>query len=940
MKKTLLLIGFLLLSILITSVFAQDTKYPDILNSIKSPEVYLLSNTAMGKEFWVAIPQNEVANSGIQTRGVEIVVTSPFTTDVTLEIPEAGYIRTKKVEAFKQTTFSSEDNEVTYGMEVTESETVTKKGIKLSADKPFFAWVINSKQYSADGYMAIPTAHLGKEYHHSSFYDDYNNTQWDRNKRRGGGFIVVGTEPATSVTINLAGFALAGQTVMGKKPGDRITVTLNEGETYMVRGDGSTSGQFDLTGTKITANKPIGVISFHMRTKLPNILQQSLSMDNLCEMMAPVNTWGKSFNSVQFDRKQVGNRKGLGDYFRIINNQSQTKFTCEFYSIVSYEKAGTRAFTINNANSFAELDPISDIPNNNTKTSIHGMATWTTDKPIQLLQYAFSNTWDGDSKWGPVMMIVPPIEQYVRNFVLSTPQKSGFQEHQLTLIAQGDPSDPESKLLRTIKVNGNDLWRSYPAIMQNRIPNTDFYWVRLNLTTGAHTIQSNTLLTGYLIGFDSYSAYGYPAVHGFNQLTNMDTAAPVITKVMSCGNYTLEALETTNGRTGDNPRQVDAGLSQIVMFSNESFNYDFSLKNPQNFKPQNGIVKQEFYLNLIDPSKPAKALFAVLDRAGNVTVDSVSYDPPNVTISPTAINYDKVVLKNSLSKTVSIKNLSANNYLVKTITNKNPKYVIQNLPTLPLTLASGDSIMITVTYTPTLQSPEITDIDTISVSSDCLSLKVGLSGKVIYPTISVLKSFDFGKVLQGEQVCLEERNSKGLTIKNTGTSDLTVTSVHGVKTPFIISSPTVPLLPVTIEPGKEIDFKSICFIPQDTITSELTLTVGSNAVAGDSTFAISGRGYIIVDTTSVNEFDNEVFFSLSPNPANDSYTLKWNVINPMKLDIQIYDINGILVENHPIGLANPEGTLILSTAKLNTGIYTVRLTNGTHSIIRKLVILK
>lgn len=940
MRKSILLIGFLLLSIFISSVFSQQTKYPEILNSINSPELYLLSNSALGKEFWVAIPQNEVANSGIQTRGVEIVVTSPFDTDVTLEIPEAGYIRTKRVEAFKQTTFSSEDNEVTYAMEVTESEIVTKKGLKLSADKPFSAWVINAKQYSADGYMAIPTAHLGKEYHHASFYDDYNNTNWDRSKRRGGGFIIIGTEPATTVNINLAGFALSGQTVMGRKPGDKITVTLNEGETYMVRGDGTTSGQFDLTGTKITSNKPVGVISFHMRTKIPNILVNSLSMDNLNEMMAPVNTWGKSFNSIQFDRKQVGSRKGLGDYFRILNSESKTNFTCEFYSITTFQKAGTRAFTINNASSFAELDQITEIPDKNTKTSIHGMATWTSDKPTQLMQYAFSNIWDGDTRWGPLMVLVPPVEQYVRNFILSTPQKSGFQEHQLTLIAQGDPSDPDSKLLRSIKVNGNELWRTSPAILQNRIPNSNFYWVRINLPTGAHTFQSNTLLTGYLIGFDAYNAYGYPAVHGFNQLTNMDTAAPVITKVMNCGNYTLEASETTNGRISDNPRQVDAGISQIVMFSNESFNYNFSLKNPQNFKPQNGIVKQEFYLNLIDPLKPAKAIFAVSDRAGNVSVDSVSYDPPNITMSTKNINYGKVILNNTSTNNCSIKNSSSNDYLVSSITNKNPKFSIQNLPALPLTLKTGDSIVINVNYTPTLQSPEIIDTDTINISSDCLNLQIGLNGSVIYPTISVLKSFDFGNVLQGEQVCLEQRNSTGLTIKNTGTSDLTVTSVGGVKTPFIISSPTDPLLPVTIEPGQEIGFKSICYVPQDTVASELTLTISSNAVAGDSNFVVSGKGYIIIDTTSVNEFDNEAIFSLSPNPANDSYTLKWNVINPMKLDIQIYNINGILIENHPIDMINNEGTMILSTANLTTGIYTVRITNGIHSMLRKLVILK
>ena len=63
---------------------------------------------------------------------------------------------------------------------------------------------------------------------------------------------------------------MAAQTLGGHDIGDVISARLDRGETYMVRGNGRTKGIYDLTGTKITSEKPFGLISFHMRTMIPS----------------------------------------------------------------------------------------------------------------------------------------------------------------------------------------------------------------------------------------------------------------------------------------------------------------------------------------------------------------------------------------------------------------------------------------------------------------------------------------------------------------------------------------------------------------------------------------------------------------------------------------------------------------------------------------------
>jgi len=932
MKKAFVLFVLFLISVLFTSMFSQNKENTDRVLSIPGPEDYVLNNSSLGTDFWLAIPQNEVIDGNLTPRGVEIVVTSPYSTEITLEIPEVGYTRTKKIEAFGHISFSSEDNDITYAQEVTESEQVTREGIHLKADKPFACWVVNSKRYSAEAFQGVPTSKWGREYYHCAYYDFDEGSS-----SRGGGFIIVAKEAGTNVKIDLKGLG-AGQTVKGKKIGESISVTLNAGDTYMVRGDGTTRGQFDISGSKITASKPVGVISFHMRTMIPSLCPED--RDNLNEMLTPVEMWGKSFHTIQFDRKTSGSRTGKGDLFRIINKESNTKVECEFYDIQSYLKAGNRTLPMNQQAMIGELDPITDINNANDKTSIFGMAIWSSDKPVQLIQNAFSNRWDGDNKWSPMSVIVPPTNQYVRSVIFATPLNTGFQEHQMTLIAKGDKNDPNNIKIRSIILDGEDLVKKYPQILQNVIPNTDYHWIRINITTGAHTVQSSTEFYAYLVGFDAYNAYGYPIAQGFNIISDMDTSLPAIRTSMDCGNYTLTASEIVNGGTNDVPRQVDAGLSEILLLSESSHNYSLTIKNPHLWKPENKISQWEFYLDLIDNSKPGKAVYAVMDRAGNIFIDSVSYDPPKVSMDPISYNFGKIILGKDSSLQVCIKNQSNDDYKVNSITNSNPKYVLSGLPTLPITLKRGDSILISVKFAPSKQAPTTIDIDTIRVGSDCLNLTAGLRGSVIYPKIAVDKSFDFGKILKGEQVCMESINNKGLKITNTGTSNLTVYSVAGISVPFLITSPTVPALPISIMPDSSIYLKSICYIPQDTIKSELTFTISSNAIEGDSTSSIAGEGYIKQDTTSVEDETIGLSMKITPNPANENFTISWENISNHSMQIDILSLQGLVIESFKPAMTEISGFVEFTTKDIPSGLYLIRMTNQLGSISRKLVILK
>ena len=79
--------------------------------------------------------------------------------------------------------------------------------------------------------------------------------------------MVLVSEDNTSCTITLRGKG-SGTTMGGNSIGEEIVLPLNAGHVFMVSGMGI-SDDFDLTGTSIKADKPIGLISFHERAKIP-----------------------------------------------------------------------------------------------------------------------------------------------------------------------------------------------------------------------------------------------------------------------------------------------------------------------------------------------------------------------------------------------------------------------------------------------------------------------------------------------------------------------------------------------------------------------------------------------------------------------------------------------------------------------------------------------
>lgn len=919
-----LLIFFVFFISINFNLFSQD-------ETVK-PVDFELENTALGNDFWLAMPQNEAVNNDLKAYSQSIYITSPYEANVVIQNEAYGISNLLKISPY---IISSYD--VGVNLEVTETEEVSHKGIHITSDKPIMVNVVNIKRWSGEAFLAYPSDALGVEYYHCSYFD-FNGAGNEAKYKRGGGFVVVATENGTKLTIKLNGKGgQAAKTAGGSEIGETLMPgTMNAGDTYDVRGDGETNAMFDLTGTCIKSNKPVAVLSYHLRTMIPS--EAGEDRDNLMEMLLPVSRWGKKYISVQYEREQNGDY-GDGDLFRVVNCEDNTEIGCEFFDPSTMASLGVRRPTLNTAGSFAAYDDPEKIGGQNKLKSIRGVSVWNSTKPFQLMQYAFSYPWDGDRNWSPQMTVIPPTAQYVKNAIVMAPKIEGisFNRAILTLFAIGDPDDAQANLIKSIKLNGIPVSSiGSPNIVTNNINGTNIYWTRLNINVGeTHVITSDTKISGYFNALGSANSFGWPIGMGTNYINGpkIDDIPPTISKEENCGNFIIQAYDKTSN---------DYGISKIILIDYSSDNFELTLKNPEDFIPNSKIAEQEFYLDVIDRSQPATAVYAVLDRAGNITYDTVSSVSETASFSEEEFDFGKIRVLEKKTGTLTFQNTSPVAMIVNDVSLKDGGVFSINTIETPFTLKPDSSISINIAYEPISEAGEQVDSDSLIIISECGEYSAAMKGLGIMSHISV-QNYNFGDDIEiHTSKCLEEINQEGFEIKNTGTAVLTVSGMNGIEPPFVLTEPTTPELPADIQPGESIYIKSICFVPDDTLEHSIEVIIESNAGGEQeqNTSIITGKGWQEPESVLDDPISDNDNFNILPNPAgNEDITIKFFARGTTTL--KIIDSRGNEIET-PISEDKLYGfqSIILNSRKLSSGAYMVRLSTGERTFSGKLIINK
>ncbi len=871
-----------------------------------------INNSIEGREFIVAFPPNEADDVAIQTRAIEIYVTSRFETVVSLSMPGLGIGPIKKaVEPYSITTFSDDSGDLSWAMEVREDEVISSKGIIISAPDPISVWVMTAKQFSSEGYAALPVDTWDRVYMHIGYYD-YPEPQF--NLHRGGGFVVMAQEDETEVVFKLSGTNNGGTTREGASIGEPFAITLNRGQTYMVRGNGLDAG-FDITGTKISASKPIGLVSFHERTIIPAAAGgvPPISRDNICEMIPPISAWGTRHISLEL------HRKNRGDYFRIVASEPETR-----YEIRYYDKDGDKSLigikngTLSNAGQWAEFENVNPAQNPDV-TSIRGTAIFESDKPTAVMLYAYSAIWDNDEEYDPFMTVIPPQRQMLMGETpCATPSRAEFNTNWFTILAQAPADmDAEKTPLRAVKVNGSAVASKDPLFLVNQIPETNIYWARINIQPGAHKIASPIPTSHWIYGFSQFESYAWTSGIGTNQLNTGDTSAPGMVAVPD-GDARLAI-------TAEELRMDDSGLAAIELVRDESANMsivlDENLSRPGKHESGSVVIAVE------DAAQDAHGLVIARDRAGNVSHIFFEYSSPSIVLSDSELDFEIVRVGRDATLTFTATNNGESPNVLENIVLEPAGVFTLTPPALPLSIAPAQSISLDITYAPveeTAVNMAMPDRAKVAlIFSGGFELEVDLAGHGGLPHIEI-ETAAFSTTRVGEQDC----RNPGIVVRNVGTFELVLTSVDDVVAPFVLNAQATT--PLTLAPGFDLRLGPICFTP--TRDGEFQQDVRILSDDPDQPNAVAMLSAIADKASPVDDNPGAAqIISATPLPATDVITLRVSAAaTPAPIEVMVYDLHGRLVLRERRTTLNTTGfnDFKLDLRGLAPGQYFFALTQG------------
>lgn len=808
------------------------------------------ANGAQGTEFIVAFPLNDGSPLEADPQ-MEIYIATSYDQAVV----DVQYLETNSKTRYiivkdQIRTLNAGNGGVnpSWEIEANQSEIVTQKGIIITSDKPISVYVINAKSVSSDGYLALPTSVWGRRYLSIGYYDfaEFNN-----NYTWAGGFCVLAKEDFTEVRITLRGQGDAA-TRLGKRIGESYTVTLQRGETFLVMGDGLTRGDFDITGSEITANKPIGLLSFHARTALPNATPLE-GRDHLIEMTPPVSAWGKEYVTLEYSRApQQG--KGKGDYYRVVAAEDGTIVRGAYYTKVNPTLIGNLSTPPLRAGQFIDFTKtagFAELPN--------GVVTFSGNKPFFVMQYSTSASFDGDNQNDPFMCNVTPVEQYITETIFQTPTLSNYNRHLLNIVIQALDPDPAKQLkdLESIEVDGETVYNSAkqraPNMLTTSIPGRPgmyFATIEFGEVGGEHIIRSNGRVRfgGYIYGFGNFDSYGWPAAAAFRDVSTIDTVPPPIIQLREdCGDYDFRTTELVNipNPPQDPPtkdsNQVDTGIFSIILEAG-STNYTLNhVTVPDGNYPRSPKATDVLYnLRVINKEQDAVAYVRISDYADNFTYDTLRYFADKITTTPDPLDFGRIRLGTTKDLPLTLRNNGDAPITVSSlaILPAGSKFSIVSGGPAPLNLAPGQEVVLTIRYNgdeETTDPAKDWDSARVVMEAGCSDPVVDLVGMAVMPRITV-DDYDAGTLGVNEQHCL----TNGLRITNPGTADLVISAISGVVAPFSLSDPTVPAVTFTIPPKGQVLLKTACYQSPTVGSSTIDVTFTTNGAEGDSVSKWSG----------------------------------------------------------------------------------------------------
>ena len=381
--------------------------------------LYILAEeefTSLGTEFYVAFPNNLELPPLLSSANLRLGIATDEIGSVSIMVTsESG---TKEI----STVGNSTEVELDKSLKLT-SFLERDKGVHIQTDGRGVSVVaLSEEDTSADLFLVLPPVYIPDRYVYYAISVERNGTQANYHSA----ILIVATENETLVNFTLTVRANESNVAGSGFAGQPMSVILNEMDTLYIK------SLENLAGSKAVSNKPITFISGH---ECGNIPRGRSFCDHMFEQIPPVATWGKEFFTVP-----LKSRHGF-DIIMLVASEDNTSVTC-----VCNPPSETSKFEIAAAGDIMSLN-----------VSSEQYCSIFSNKPVMLVQFAVAADIDGADA-DPFMMLIPPLEQYRKEYIISTfePQNLRNVSYFINIVVKtSNISDLSQFLLNGLPVGGS-----------------------------------------------------------------------------------------------------------------------------------------------------------------------------------------------------------------------------------------------------------------------------------------------------------------------------------------------------------------------------------------------------------------------------------------------------------------------------------------------------
>ncbi|GAB5465173.1 MAG: hypothetical protein Kapaf2KO_06090 [Candidatus Kapaibacteriales bacterium] len=711
-----------------------------------------------GTEFLIAFPQNEIDRQDkVNSLTLVYTITSLYEdNEVT--------IRNNYTREVQKVTFLRNETgvfEADLNLEVDEPSKGLLKSLRIKSKHPVLVYVYSHYTHSMDSYAALPIDQWGTEYTAVSMpidnYDYQGNTL-DYTTPRKGQVVFIANEDNTNVTFNPS-----DDLDSNFEKDKNWTITLRANQVFSIEPSSAQVLSGDITGTTITSDKPIGVLSGHNRSGTEySQVRGARSKDHLVEMLIPKTRWKNEYITIPFYSDSISRRVAKTFY----------KITVEDSVDVYAEHNGSDyKFEFDSDKDFRMIEIFRE------------PVKWYSDKKFQITQIMGRDQQNyTNSDHDPAFL----------NANLSRPTDNYLYFYSPVFVIGGNPLIEnkialviETSALPFLKHNGVLVWNE--GYGYERIDN-NLSLVRLNAKSGINIVTcENGFFSANTYGVGELVSYAHNLTSGIISEPGRETQI-VFEPVISCDSFEIDIKSLIDLN--------EIGIKWIDIYADLSSNVDYQV----DYQPfEKGAIIRG---NLIDKTRDGKITIEVVDEEQTKAVYELEIKGNNIWTTQIP-SFGDVPIGDEICIGDAITN--RNNYAVVIDSILFP--VDDRLVVFPDSLIGkiippGETLLISYCFTAKDSVYEGLN-DSITYITECGTYTKYFKANLLAPALDI-SGHDFGSIRSTDNKCAQISISNTGNIKNV---------IYGLEfdDSFGFTIDTVGFFPMVLDVDESIDNIPICF---------------------------------------------------------------------------------------------------------------------------------